>query len=274
MEESERRHELTIIEKKMVVRCYTFLDKYKKEDCFARNRTRKLVELCIGMKEATVARVMQAYNENPDEVFQACIVAAGIIRTKGAMTTGHFVPSSIEVWNSTLKPKNMKADDYHGNFDAAKFEKWFLSLCKILKENCGGCNIHMDGASYHKRQINKAPTMKSNRVEIMNWLAKHVSKDIDFTQVKTKLVKIIALQPIELIWAQVKGQLGEPQLLTVQRVIAGLKNVEWIWLSLFRHVQGVEGKYAAVAKACQDDEAKSLANTDVADDCSADSSQN
>ncbi|KAG3175594.1 hypothetical protein PC128_g17651 [Phytophthora cactorum] len=198
----------------------------------------------------------------------------------------------------------MKADDYHGNFDAAKFEKWFLSLCKILKENCGGCNIHMDGASYHKRQINKAPTMKSNRVEIMNWLAKHVSKDIDFTQVKTKLVKIIgehrptpefqtqkiaveydhllyftppyhpALQPIELIWAQVKGQLGEPQLLTVQRVIAGLKNVEWIWLSLFRHVQGVEGKYAAVAKACQDDEAKSLANTDVADDCSAYSSQN
>ncbi|KAG6943079.1 hypothetical protein JG687_00018671 [Phytophthora cactorum] len=70
MEESERRHELTIIEKKMVVRCYTFLDKYKKEDCFARNCTRKLVELCIGMKEATVARVMQAYNENPDEVFQ------------------------------------------------------------------------------------------------------------------------------------------------------------------------------------------------------------
>ncbi|KAG3028833.1 hypothetical protein PC116_g11545 [Phytophthora cactorum] len=70
MEESECRHELTIIEKKMVVRCYTFLDKYKKEDCFAGNRTRKLVELCIGVKKATVARVMQTYNENPEEVFQ------------------------------------------------------------------------------------------------------------------------------------------------------------------------------------------------------------
>ncbi|RAW36107.1 hypothetical protein PC110_g7611 [Phytophthora cactorum] len=126
MEESECRHELTIIEKKMVVRCYTFLDKYKKEDCFAGNRTRKLVELCIGVKKATVARVMQTYNENPEEVFQ----------------------------------------------------------------------------------INKAPTMKSNRAEIMNWLAKH------------------------------------------------------------------EDKYAAVAKARQDEEAKSLANTYVADDCSADSAQN
>ncbi|KAG4043158.1 hypothetical protein PC123_g21368 [Phytophthora cactorum] len=70
MEESECRHELTIIEKKMVVRCYTFLDKYKKEDCFAGNRTRKLVELCIGVKKATVVRVMQTYNENPEEVFQ------------------------------------------------------------------------------------------------------------------------------------------------------------------------------------------------------------
>ncbi|KAG3028832.1 hypothetical protein PC129_g18744 [Phytophthora cactorum] len=102
----------------------------------------------------------------------------------------------------------MEADDYHGNFNAAKFEKWFLNLCNVLKEKYGGCNIHMDGASYHKRQINKAPTMKSNRAEIMNWLAKH------------------------------------------------------------------EDKYAAVAKARQDEEAKSLANTYVADDCSADSAQN
>ncbi|KAG3246619.1 hypothetical protein PI124_g8663 [Phytophthora idaei] len=156
----------------------------------------------------------------------------------------------------------------------------------------------MDGASYHKRQINKAPTMKSNRAEIMNWLAKHVSKDIDFTQVKTKLVKIIdehrpkpeyqtqkiaveydhllyftppyhpALQPIELIWAQVKGPIGRAPAAnateTVQRLIAGLKNVEWMWLSLFRHVQDVEDMYAAVAKARQDEEAKSLANTDSA----------
>ncbi|KAG4247294.1 hypothetical protein PC116_g4938 [Phytophthora cactorum] len=30
--------------------------------------TRKLVELRIGVKKATVARVMQAYNENPEEV--------------------------------------------------------------------------------------------------------------------------------------------------------------------------------------------------------------
>ncbi|KAG2793848.1 hypothetical protein PC119_g10683 [Phytophthora cactorum] len=193
----------------------------------------------------------------------------------------------------------MEADDYHGNFNAAKFEKWFINLCMVLKEKHGGCNIHMDGASYHKRQINKAPTMKSNRAEIMKWLAKHgedqIGQIIDEHRPKaeyhTQKIAVeydhllyftppyhLALQPIELIWAQVKGPIGRAPASntteTVQRVIAGLKNVEWMWLSLFRHVQGVEDKYAAVAKARQDEEAKSLANTDVADDCSADSAQN
>ncbi|KAE9036237.1 hypothetical protein PR003_g7512 [Phytophthora rubi] len=71
MEGDESRHELTIMEKKMVVKCYTFLEKYQKEECFAGTRTRNLVEDCIGVKEATVARVMKAYKENAEAVFQA-----------------------------------------------------------------------------------------------------------------------------------------------------------------------------------------------------------
>lgn len=93
-------------------------------------------------------------------VNSVCIFAAGICRTQGAVTMGGFVRGSKEVWNSTLKHKHWEPDDYHGNFDARKFERWFENLCQTLLQSCGGCNIHMDGASYHKRQTNEAPTMK------------------------------------------------------------------------------------------------------------------
>eukprot|EP00644_Phytophthora_capsici_P009776 jgi/Phyca11/50434/gw1.35.151.1 len=53
-------------------------------------------------------------------------------------------------------------DDYHGNFDSALFEKWFTKLCQTLK-TYGACVIHMDGASYHKRQEDPAPTTRTRK---------------------------------------------------------------------------------------------------------------
>src|SRR5947208_12443042 len=41
--------------------------------------------------------------------------------------------------------------NYHGNFNAEIFENLFSTLCKTLYEKYGPVNIHMDGASYHKR---------------------------------------------------------------------------------------------------------------------------
>ena len=60
-------------------------------------------------------------------------------------------------------------DDYHGNFDTDLFEKWFEKLCVTLTA-FGSCIIHMDGASYHKRQTNPAPTSKTRKADIQEWL--------------------------------------------------------------------------------------------------------
>ncbi|KAG3201347.1 hypothetical protein PC129_g23545 [Phytophthora cactorum] len=159
----------------MVVRCYTFLVKYNKEDYFAGDRTRKLVELCIGVKEATVARVMQAYNENLEEVFPE-------------------------------KPSTRKRPH-----------------------------------AYSVEEI--APTIKEF-VETQNKPATPIMTQ----QICNEVRKKHAVELESLMMSRLLVELG------------------------YSYV--VEDKYAAVAKARQDEEAKSLANTDVADDCSADSAQN
>ncbi|EEY63871.1 uncharacterized protein PITG_02365 [Phytophthora infestans T30-4] len=66
-----------------------------------------------------------------------------------------FCIIAAEVWQSNLKRKN--DDDYHGNFNIEQFKKWFTNLSAILASKYGPCNIHMDGASYHKRQTNPTP---------------------------------------------------------------------------------------------------------------------
>ncbi|ETM31744.1 hypothetical protein L914_20736 [Phytophthora nicotianae] len=65
---------------------------------------------------------------------RACIIAAGIIKSKGKVLSGFFVEDSIKIWNSTLKRKQDN-DDYHGNFDAVQLERWFDDLCKNLQKN-------------------------------------------------------------------------------------------------------------------------------------------
>ncbi|KAG6952550.1 hypothetical protein JG688_00013221, partial [Phytophthora aleatoria] len=98
----------------------------------------------------------------------------------------------------------------------------------------GECNIHLDGASYHKRQTYRDPTKSDTRKEIITYCEIMVGEDIDFNMVKEEVVKIIdahqpnpsyrvvelavehghlvhytppyhpSLQPIERNWAQVK----------------------------------------------------------------------
>ena len=95
---------------------------------------------------------------------------------------GELVPNSVYIWDPTIKPpgnrgrKRNNAEewndipdiikdanivpnqvDYHGNFNAEIFEGLFSTLCKTLHENYGPVNIHMDGASYHKRRVETIP---------------------------------------------------------------------------------------------------------------------
>ncbi|KAE9224187.1 hypothetical protein PF002_g14766 [Phytophthora fragariae] len=92
---------------------------------------------------------------------------------RGAIITGGFVGNSIRVRNSTLKRGIDGEGDYHGNFNAELFERWFEDLCQTL-QRIGGCNIYMDGAAYHKRDIRKSPRKSWLKADTQEWLGKNL----------------------------------------------------------------------------------------------------
>jgi hypothetical protein len=106
-----------------------------------------------------------------------CIIGAGIIKRGNKRLiplVGEFVSNSLVHWNSKKKRKKDEDDDdkenYHGNFDAPQFERWFENLCQILQDTHGSCKIYMDGAAYHKRNIQPAPTTVWKKADIQAWL--------------------------------------------------------------------------------------------------------
>jgi hypothetical protein len=80
---------------------------------------------------------------------------------------GEWVEDSPQCWQSDRKNDH---EDYHANFDAPTFEKWFTKLCKTLADTYGPSRIHMDRASYHCRCLNPAPTMSWLKDDITQWL--------------------------------------------------------------------------------------------------------
>ncbi|XP_061717563.1 uncharacterized protein LOC133525293 [Cydia pomonella] len=125
-----------------------------------------------------------------------------------------------------------KTGDYHENMDAPHFEKWFGKvLTKMQPEDV----IVLDNASYHSRREERTPTMQWRKGDIQGWLR---SKNIlyDDKYVKKELMDLVnpvkekyqsyvidemakkkditvlrlppyhcELNPIELIWADIKG---------------------------------------------------------------------
>ncbi|KAG4060759.1 hypothetical protein PC123_g4342 [Phytophthora cactorum] len=86
-----------------------------------------------------------------------CIVGAGIVTRNGSIIQGEFVTGSLVHWSSAKKSVVTK-------------------LCVTLKQY-GECIIHMDGASYHKRQEDPAPTRRTLKADIQMWLFRN---HIDF----------------------------------------------------------------------------------------------
>lgn len=144
-----------------------------------------------------------------------------------AGTSSGFVP------NCLLAFKSVKTTEYHEEMDFERFKKWFLTLLENLKEPH---TIVMDNASYHSVQRDKAPTSSNRKLDLISWLQ---SKGIEANEkmLKTELLRLIRIHkprtptyildeiakekghtvirlppyhcqynPIELIWAQVKGK--------------------------------------------------------------------
>lgn len=120
--------------------------------------------------------------------------------------------------------------------NAASFEKWFSKILPNLEENCV---IVLDNAPYHSRKQEKIPTTASKKCVIQDWLR---SKGISFNDnmLKVQLLSIVKehkktynkyvvdemakaqnktvlrlppyhceLNPIELIWADIKNYVAD-----------------------------------------------------------------
>ena len=125
-----------------------------------------------------------------------------------------------------------KLADYHGDMNSDKFEKWFQE--ELLPRLPNNAVIVMDNAKYHSRELDKPPTTSSTKKVMQDWLRE---KGIHFEEKMTKRMlyekikqhkpteKTYAvdkmasdagftvlrlppyhceLNPIEMVWAQVK----------------------------------------------------------------------
>lgn len=125
-------------------------------------------------------------------------------------------------------------EDYHDEMNAECFEDWFGGILPKLKPNAV---VVMDNAPYHSRKIETIPKMSWTKARIQEWLT---TKNISFepNMVKATLIDIVKqqnhtekyavdemaaqkgirllrlppyhceLNPIELVWAQVKGHVA------------------------------------------------------------------
>ena len=197
--------------------------------------------------------------------------------SKRQRTSSGSMPMSGHIDKPPDAPQGNHAD-YHGNMNAEVFERWFEELCANLKHRRPGALILMDGARYHRRNVDMPPNSASKVAELKTWLSRHrISFDEDAR--KPALVKIVAayrkakahyacvdiarkyglsvlftppyhpeLQPIEKIWAVIKNRIaGEPA-----RKMAALGEVigryaeevnESAWLGAWKKCRGFEDFY-------------------------------
>ncbi|XP_046961575.1 uncharacterized protein LOC124531150 [Vanessa cardui] len=157
--------------------------------------------------------------------------------------------------------------------DANNFEKWFLDILNKLEP---GSVAVMDSAPYHSRQVERLPNMSWRKEDVQAWLT---NKEIAYEQseiiaellskinkekFKIKYIDYIAnaknvticrlppyhceLNPIELIWAQVKSYIGRKnktfKILEVRNLLhEAIKTIDKNkWLRCIDHVIKEEEK--------------------------------
>ncbi|XP_047541814.1 uncharacterized protein LOC125074529 [Vanessa atalanta] len=165
--------------------------------------------------------------------------------------------------------------DYHESMNAAKFENWFKEMLPRLEPNAV---VVMDNASYHTRRKEKTPVTSWNKTNIQKWLT---SKKITYEPKETKVqllekvkgvkteyqsyvidemakevgVEVLRLppyhcelNPIELVWADVKGYVARNnttfKMVDVKKLLQeALKNITpEKWKNCISHVKKEEIK--------------------------------
>jgi transposase len=145
------------------------------------------------------------------------------------------VPNSL--WRFCPQRKKDSKGDYHKVFNSQNFVGWWRD--QLLPNLSGPSIVYMDNAKYHKTYDASVPKLsKTNKAPLQQWM-RHVSCEYDDIDLKKVLVKkcrafIVEkfkyecvqlaenqshrvvftapcysdLQPIELVWALVKGNVG------------------------------------------------------------------
>lgn len=164
-------------------------------------------------------------------------------------------------------------EDYHHEMNADCFEEWFQEIVPKLKPNSV---LVMDNAPYHSRKVERIPTTAWKKADIQEWLR---TKCIAFddSMIKAELLNIVKankgefnkyavdelaalygvtvlrlppyhceLNPIELVWAQVKGYVARNnttfKLVDLKRLLhEGLREVTpQKWADCITHTIKVE----------------------------------
>ncbi|XP_042144476.1 uncharacterized protein LOC115328335 [Ixodes scapularis] len=183
-----------------------------------------------------------------------------------------FVEGAAEVFRA-----KKGTGDYHQEMDGKRFEKWLTE--KLLPNIKAHSVIVMDNASYHSVKLNACPSSSTLKKDVQGWLTLH-GVSWDSTMLKVELLNLVKMEkvrrpelekcrvdaiaeqrghvvlrlppyhcelnPIELVWSQVKGYIAS------RNVTFKLADVEALtpvalqqvtaenWSSYVHHAIGVE----------------------------------
>lgn len=185
-----------------------------------------------------------------------------------------FIPNALLMWKASSR-----TGDYHDNVNTEMFVKWLTE--KLLPNLEPRSVIVVDNAPYHNTQADKAPTSKSRKQDMKDWLT---SKGIPFSDdmLVPELYKLVQLHkqrfqryviddivrkeghdilrlppyhpdlnPIELIWADIKGHaaarntsfsIADVQTICKEKISnMGVED----WTAKCMHVKKIEDEYCA-----------------------------
>jgi len=141
-----------------------------------------LDETCINVGECTIQSPWDAQLEGQTT---AAVNASGEDKRVIVLNIGSedgFVPDALLCFESKNKTR-----DFHDEINAEIFNSWMESVLPRLKKNCV---IIMDNESYHSVKIDKAPTSKTDKADIINWL-KDKNVTIDRPMVIPELLQMV-----------------------------------------------------------------------------------
>lgn len=183
-----------------------------------------------------------------------------------------FIPNCLLIFKS-----GTKSGDYHDDMNSQNYEKWLSE--KLIPNLPPNSVIVCDNAPYHNIQLQKPPTSNSRKADMIDWLT---SKNITFSTNlhKPQLYEIIKyhkrqhivykfdklleehghvalrlppyhpdLNPIEMIWAQVKNNVAKKNVSFKIDSVKTLTEEEFAsvtvqdWMKCCQHVVQAEDSY-------------------------------